>query len=134
MKNNKNIFKQEHSFENRKEESSLIISKNVGKYPVIVQKHPYEDSIIEIEEKPENPKSNFACVGIYFYSNKVFDIIKNVKKSDRGEYEITSINNEFIKSNSCEYSVLEKRWVDAGTLSAYHSTNTIIYVESQERK
>ena len=94
----------------------------------------HKDSIIEIEEKPKNPKSNFACVGIYFYSNKVFDIIKNVKKSDRGEYEFTSINNEFIKSNSCEYAILEERWVDAGTLSAYHSTNTIIYVESQEKK
>ena len=92
------------------------------------------NKVVDIVEKPINPKSNFACVGIYFYSNKVFDIIKNVKKSDRGEYEITSINNEFIKSNSCEYAILEERWVDAGTLSAYHSTNTIIYVESQERK
>ena len=51
MKNNKNIFKQEHSFKNRKEESSSIISKNIGKYPVIVQKHPYEDSIVEIDRK-----------------------------------------------------------------------------------
>jgi len=90
-----------------------------------------EDRIIKIEEKPQKPKSNLACVGIYFYTNQVFDTIEHIKKSDRGEYEITSINNKFIDEGTCTYSILEERWADAGTLSSYHSTNTLIYIEKK---
>tara|TARA_B100000131_G_scaffold261445_1_gene257580 strand:- start:36 stop:752 length:717 start_codon:yes stop_codon:yes gene_type:complete len=86
-----------------------------------------DESLLRIQEKPKRPKSNQACVGIYMYSSEVFDAIKRVGKSRRGEYEITSINNFFCKSGDAEYVSLKKRWVDAGTLDAYHNTNRVIY-------
>jgi len=88
-----------------------------------------KDRLINIEEKPEVPQSNLACVGIYFYTNKVFEAIENIKMSDRGEYEITSVNNVFIQNNSCGYAILEDRWSDAGTMDSYHATNWLMYKE-----
>jgi len=90
-----------------------------------------KDTIIEIEEKPEKPKSKLACVGIYFYTNKVFSVIEHAKMSERGEYEITSINNKFISEKTCDYSILEERWADAGTLNSYHATNALVFMESK---
>jgi len=66
-----------------------------------------ELKVIKIEEKPKEPKSNYAVIGIYMYDNKVFDIIKILKPSARGEYEITSVNNEYIKNNELTYDVLK---------------------------
>ena len=85
--------------------------------------------LVGIEEKPEKPESNLACVGIYFYTNKVFEHIENVEASDRGEYEITSVNNEFVHSGTCDFAILQKRWSDAGTMESYHSTNMSVYKE-----
>jgi len=93
-----------------------------------------EDKIVEIEEKPEHPKSNLACVGIYFYTKQVFDVIEHAKKSDRGEYEITSINNKFIQQGTCGWTILEERCADAGTLNSYHTTNTLVYVEKKDQQ
>jgi len=87
------------------------------------------DKISEINEKPEKPESNLACVGIYFYNNKVFDIIEGTTPSDRGEYEITSVNNAFIARDACGHSVLEDVWSDAGTMDSYHTTNWLMYKE-----
>ena len=86
-------------------------------------------TLVGIEEKPDNPKSNLACVGIYFYSNKVFEAIKDASLSPRGEYEITNINNVFIEQGSCSFSILDGRWSDAGTMSSYHYTNLILNKE-----
>jgi len=88
-----------------------------------------ENKLVLLEEKPEKPESNLACVGIYFYTNKVFDIIENITPSDRGEYEITAVNNIFIERKSCDYAVLKDRWADAGTMESYHSTNSMVYNE-----
>ncbi len=74
-----------------------------------------EDKIISIEEKPENPKSSFAVIGIYIYDSRVFDIIKDLKPSDRNELEITDVNNKFIEYGEMKYSVLDGWWADAGT-------------------
>jgi glucose-1-phosphate thymidylyltransferase len=86
-----------------------------------------DKKLIEIEEKPEIPKSNMACVGIYMYSNKVFDVLSGAKKSDRGEYEITQINNVFVKNHKVSYVIMKDLWVDAGTMDSYHKTNWLIY-------
>ena len=85
--------------------------------------------LVGIEEKPDTPKSNLACVGIYLYSNKVFEVVKNASLSDRGEYEITSINNVFIEQGKCSFSILDGHWSDAGTMSSYHYTNFILNEE-----
>lgn len=78
------------------------------------------DKVISIEEKPENPKSNYAVTGLYFYNNEVVRIAKNIKPSQRGELEITSVNNEYIKNGKLKVKLLGRgmTWFDAGSPSA----------------
>lgn len=71
--------------------------------------------IISIEEKPKKPKSKYAVVGIYMYDSRVFDIIKTLKPSDRGELEITDVNNDYIARNEMSYDILDGWWSDCGT-------------------
>lgn len=83
------------------------------------------DRIISIEEKPKNPKSSFAVTGIYMYDNEVFDIIKTLKPSGRGELEITDVNNEYIKRGTMTYDVLDSWWTDAGTFESLVRANEL---------
>lgn len=83
------------------------------------------DKITEIEEKPENPKSNYCVTGIYMYDNRVFDIIDTLKPSDRGELEITDVNNWYINDNSLTYDILKGWWTDAGTFDSWFSANIL---------
>ena len=72
------------------------------------------DKIVGIEEKPEQPKSNLAVIGVYMYDNCVFDIVKTLKPSGRGELEITDVNNAYIKKSQMTYEILKGWWGDAG--------------------
>ena len=84
------------------------------------------DKVLNIEEKPKNPKSDLAVIGIYFFDNTVFDIIKTLKPSDRGELEITDVNNHFIKRSEMTCSELDGWWTDAGTFeSLLHASNLV---------
>ncbi|MDO8658875.1 MAG: sugar phosphate nucleotidyltransferase [Candidatus Levybacteria bacterium] len=78
------------------------------------------NKVIAIEEKPLNPKSNLAVTGLYFYDNTVFEKIANQSKSDRGEYEITDINNKYIAEDALEFVVLQKDWFDIGTIESLY--------------
>ena len=84
------------------------------------------EKVLQIEEKPQNPKSDLAVIGIYFYDNTVFDIIKNLKPSERGELEITDVNNHFINEGTMTWAELDGWWTDAGTFeSLLHATNLV---------
>lgn len=82
--------------------------------------------VISIEEKPEDPRSNFAVTGIYFYDSKVFECIKTLKPSGRGELEITDVNNFYIKNSEMKSSVMEGWWTDAGTPESYRLANELV--------
>ena len=84
--------------------------------------------VISLEEKPTNPKSNHAVVGLYFYPNDVIKVAKNVKPSKRGELEITSINNWFLKKNRLKVELLARgfAWLDTGTIDAINNASNFI--------
>jgi glucose-1-phosphate thymidylyltransferase len=79
-----------------------------------------------IEEKPKQPKSDYAVVGIYVYPADVFNVIKGLKPSARGEYEITDVNNHYLKAGRMGYSVLDGYWTDAGTLDSLDVANELV--------
>jgi len=84
------------------------------------------DRVVSIEEKPKNPKSNFAVVGIYVYPADVFEVIKTLKPSGRGELEITDVNNFYLKQGRMGYSKLDGYWTDAGTLDSLDIANELV--------
>jgi glucose-1-phosphate thymidylyltransferase len=77
-----------------------------------------DGKIISIEEKPQKPKSNYAVIGIYFYDGGVYDIIRTLKPSARGELEITHVNEAYIAKGQLAYDVIEGWWTDAGTFES----------------
>jgi len=80
------------------------------------------ERIVRIEEKPLEPASNYAVTGIYMYDRRVFDFIRRLKPSGRGELEITDVNNQYIREGDLFYDVLEGWWTDAGTFeSLFHA-------------
>jgi glucose-1-phosphate thymidylyltransferase len=87
-----------------------------------------DNLIVGIEEKPKRPKSNKAVTGIYIYDAQVFDYIKTLKPSGRGELEITDVNNKYIAGRKCTYNIFQGFWTDAGTPESLR--NATILVES----
>ena len=84
------------------------------------------DKVVRIEEKPKQPKSNFAVVGIYMYDNQVFDVIETLKPSDRGELEITDVNNWYIEQGQMQWSEMEGWWTDAGTFESLRRATNLV--------
>ena len=114
-------------FENNPAESIKIedLTKNKGSYIFShIVENPEEfgvaefdsyNNVISIEEKPETPKSNHAVVGIYIYDDTVMDKIATLKPSNRGEYEVTDLNNLYIQDGKCKNVTIDGLWIDAGT-------------------
>jgi glucose-1-phosphate thymidylyltransferase len=84
------------------------------------------EHVVGIEEKPKAPKSNFAVVGIYLYDKSVFEKIRRLKPSGRGELEITDVNNFYIDEDKLSYEVLDGWWTDAGTFESLLRANTLV--------
>lgn len=121
----KSIKKQVKLFENQ-EPGAMILLKKVPDpqrfgVPVIEGK-----TIKKIIEKPKHPPSDYAVTGIYFYDNKVFDIIRKLKPSGRNELEITDVNNAYIEKNQMRYGILDGWWTDAGTFESLIKANYLV--------
>lgn len=89
-----------------------------------------ENNVISIEEKPENPKSNFAVPGVYFYDNSVVEIAKNIQPSSRGEYEITDVNKAYLEQGKLRVAHLGRgtAWLDTGTFSSLIQAQQFVQV------
>lgn len=117
--------------------SSIDITNN-GKSVIVGHKVPdperygvaviENEKVHEIQEKPNDPKSDIAIVGLYFYTNDVISKAKILKPSDRGELEITDLNNLYIKENQMEVSLMEEgfTWLDTGTFDSLHKASTFV--------
>jgi glucose-1-phosphate thymidylyltransferase len=82
--------------------------------------------IVSIEEKPKKPKTDLAVTGVYMYDENVFDIIKTLKPSRRGELEITDVNNAYIRGGRLEYDILKGWWTDSGTFDSLLRANMLV--------
>src|ERR1700686_4716858 len=129
-----NIREAVEAFE-RQERGARILLKEVPdaeRFGVAEMEGP---RIVGIEEKPKHPKSNYAVTGIYMYDGTVFDKVKKLIPSGRGELEITDVNNAYIREGSMTYSYVEGWWTDAGTFeSLLRATNLVAQSRSPEQR
>jgi glucose-1-phosphate thymidylyltransferase len=84
------------------------------------------EQIIRVEEKPKEPKSSYAVIGVYMYDNRVFDIIKTLAPSGRGELEITDVNNAYIEARDMSWDVIDGWWTDAGTFDSLLRASNLV--------
>ncbi len=89
--------------------------------------------ITSIEEKPKKPKSKLAVTGVYMYDERVFDIVKTLKPSRRGELEITDVNNAYVREGALEFDVLSGWWTDSGTFDSLLRANVLVAKQSQKK-
>ena len=129
-----NILEAVREFRRQKSGAKIMIKKvkNPKDYGVAELKG---NKITGIVEKPKKPKSGYAVLGIYMYDNQVFDIIKTLKPSKRGELEITDVNNAYIKKGNLTYSILKGYWADAGaSIDALLEANKFVAKHSANKK
>ncbi len=121
----KNILAAVQSFRDQ-EEGAKILLKEVPD-PQRFGVPAFEGGrIVRIDEKPSSPASNYAVIGIYMYDGKVFDFIKTLKPSERGELEITDVNNFYLRQDKLTWDVLEGWWTDAGTFESLLNAGNMV--------
>jgi glucose-1-phosphate thymidylyltransferase len=125
----KNIIREKEEFEKQKEGAKILIKKvpNPSSFGV-----PELDGekVIGIKEKPKHPETDCAVIGIYMYDSRVFDIISTLERSDRGELEITDVNNAYIKNGTMTCSVLDGWWIDAGSSPEHLAEATQLVIKT----
>jgi glucose-1-phosphate thymidylyltransferase len=121
----KNIRKAADNFRRQKEGAKILLKEvpDPQRFGVAELKG---DRIVRIEEKPKKPKSQYAVIGIYLFDQKVFNIIRTLKPSDRGELEITDVNNAYIENGQMTWDILEGWWTDAGTFESLLRANQLV--------
>ena len=121
----KNIRKAVENFRRQKKGAKILLKEvpDPQRFGVAELKG---DRITRIEEKPKRPKSRYAVIGIYLFDEEVFDIIKTLKPSGRGELEITDVNNRYIEKRLMTWDILEGWWTDAGTFESLIRANQLV--------
>ncbi|MCX5798360.1 MAG: sugar phosphate nucleotidyltransferase [Proteobacteria bacterium] len=121
----KNISKAVRDFENQKEGAKILL-KEVPDPERFGVAEIEDGKLIGIVEKPSQPKSNLAVIGIYMYDGHVFNIVKTLKPSDRGELEITDVNNAYVQKGIMTWEMLQGWWTDAGTFESLLRANILV--------
>ena len=121
----KNIRKAVENFRKQKEGAKILL-KEVPDPQRFGVAELRGDRIAQIEEKPREPKSQYAVIGIYLFDQDVFNIIKTLKPSGRGELEITDVNNRYIEKGLMTWDILEGWWTDAGTFESLLRANQMV--------
>jgi glucose-1-phosphate thymidylyltransferase len=121
----KNIRKAVENFRKQREGAKILV-KEVPDPQRFGVAELRGDRIARIEEKPREPKSRYAVIGIYLFDQEVFNIIKTLKPSDRGELEITDVNNRYIEKGLMTWDILEGWWTDAGTFESLLRANQMV--------
>jgi glucose-1-phosphate thymidylyltransferase len=121
----KNILRAVESFRKQKEGAKILLKEvpDPQRFGVPELKG---DRVVRIEEKPKEPKSEYAVIGIYLYDATVFDMIKGLEPSQRGELEITDVNNRYIERGTMTWDILEGWWTDAGTFESLLHANDLV--------
>lgn len=120
-----NIAKAVRDFE-RQDKGAKILLKEVHDPERFGVAELEGDRVVQIVEKPKAPKSNKAVIGVYMYDARVFEIIKTLKPSQRGELEITDVNNWYIRDGSMTFETLQGWWTDAGTFESLHRASCLV--------
>ena len=120
-------------FKKQKEGARVLLKKveDPARFGVATLK---AGKIVAIEEKPKNPRSDLAVTGVYMYDEQVFDIVKTLKPSKRGELEITDVNNAYLRKDQLEFDVLKGWWTDSGTFDSLLHANQLVAEMRQKRK
>ncbi len=128
-----NIFEDKFDFKDFENGAKIFLKQvpDASRFGVAEIKN---NKIVNIEEKPEKPKTNYAVTGLYLYDNTVFDRIKKLKISARGEYEVTDLNNSYIKEGKMQYEILKGFWTDAGTFETLRRATNLVAEKTKNQK
>ncbi|MDD2224873.1 MAG: sugar phosphate nucleotidyltransferase, partial [Candidatus Shapirobacteria bacterium] len=131
-----NIFDQDFSKEIKEFKSGAMVFAKQVEDPERFGVVEFDQNMkaISIEEKPDNPKSNYAVVGLYTYDNRIVEYAKNLKPSPRGEIEITDLNNIYLQNGEMKVKIFDTLWEDAGTFDSLLRVSNIMAEKSKSKQ